>query len=202
MKTKIWKLKNSKSNKLIIIHNKTIYKGNIDDEKLNIINIDTFDVNVLKSLFSIPYSYIRKIENQKEKKNMKIYFGDASEEEFIFNEEQLKNELFNFIRNDNPNLLYSYKVPSKFDYAKPQSFALIILSLLFLWSLYLAIQIEDGTQYKLIGGGTPGITAIVLVIANLGSLNIIIGYLIVVTFILFSLKERLKTRTITEYLKR
>ena len=62
---------------------------------------------------------------------MKIYFGDASEEEFIFNEEQLKNELFNFIRNDNPNLVYSYKVPSKFDYAKPQSFALIILSLLF-----------------------------------------------------------------------
>ena len=68
MKTKIWKLKNSKSNKLIIIHNKTIYKRNIDDEQLNRINIDTFDVNVLKSLFSIPYSYIRKIENQKEKK--------------------------------------------------------------------------------------------------------------------------------------
>ena len=62
---KIWKFKESKSNKLILIRDKTIFKGNPNENDLNRLNSETTELTFLKDLFSIPYSYIKKIENQK-----------------------------------------------------------------------------------------------------------------------------------------
>ena len=78
---KIWKFKESKSNKLILIRDKTIIKGNPNENDLNRLNSETTELTFLKDLFSIPYSYIKKIENQKGKTYIKIFFGNNSEEE-------------------------------------------------------------------------------------------------------------------------
>ena len=199
---KIWKLKESKSNKLILIKNKVIYKGNPKENDLNRVNLETIDFTFLKDLLSIPYSYIKRIENQSGKKYLKIFFGNNSEEELYIDNENIKKEVFEFIRSDYQNLKYSTEIPSVINYAKAQFFALLSITGIFIWSLYLAFQIERGVEYQLVGGGNPGITGIVLMIANLGSLKIIIGYIILLGITIFALAKKLKLRSETEFLKR
>lgn len=199
---KIWKLKESKSNKVILIQDKVIYKGNPKENDLNRINSETSDFSYLKDLFSIPYSYIKLIENQSGKNYIKIFFGRDSEEELYIESEIIKKEVFEFLKSDIQNLKYSVEIPTAINYAKAQIFALLSISGIFIWSLYLAIQIESGVEYELIGRGNPGITGIVLAIANFGSLKIVVGYLILLAIILFVLTKRLKSRSETEFLKR
>ena len=199
---KIWKFKESKSNKLILIRDKTIFKGNPNENDLNRLNSETTELTFLKDLFSIPYSYIKKIENQKGKTYIKIFFGNNSEEELNIENENVKNEIFEFLKSENPKLKYTAEIPSVISYAKAQLFALLSLTIIFIWSLYLAFQIESGVEYEIVGGGNPGITGIVLVIANLGSLKIIIGYTILLGLTILALSKRLKSRSETEILKR
>lgn len=190
-----WKLK--KENQIIGIDDKMIYKGNLSDTK----NIKKIDSETLKNFFSIPFTYIRKIENPTNRNRFTIFFNDDSEEEFIFSDEKTKMEVFNFIKN-NSSLFYSSKTPSKFSFARPQLFALIIVSILYFWSLYLAIEIENGAVYQIIGGGSGGIAAFILILANLGSLQLTIAYLILLGIMFFSISKKLKSRTIIEYLKK
>jgi hypothetical protein len=198
---RIWKLRESKSNKIIVIKDNIIYKGNLNEDYLNRISSETTDFTFLKDLFSIPYSYIKRIENQSGKNYLKIFFGNDSTEELYFRDENIKNEVFEFLKIDNTNLKYSVENPSVINYAKPQLFALLSVTAIFIWSLYLAFQIESGVEYEIVGG-KPGITGIVLIIANLGSSKIIVSYLILLSIIIFALKKRLKSRSETEFLKR
>ena len=199
---KFWKISDSKSNKLIFINDKTIYKGNPNKEELNRLNTESTNLTFLENLFSIPYSYIKRIENQSGKNEIKIFYGKDSEDELIIKDKNTKSEIFEFIKQDNPNFKYSSELPSVLKYAKAQLFALLFTTGIFLWSLYLAIQIESGIEYELVGGGNPGITGIVLAIANLGVLKNVIGFIILLAIILFALTKRLKSRSETEFLKR
>ncbi len=199
---KIWKLKESKSNKLILIKDKTIYKGNPKNIDFNRINSETTDFSFSKDLFSIPYSYIKKIENQSGKNYIKIFFGKDSEEELYIDKERAKKEVFEFLKQDTSNLTYSSEVPGVLKYAKAQFFAFLFTTALFIWSLYLAIQIENGAEYEVVGGGNPGISGIILAIASLGVFKNIMGYIMLLCIIIFALIKRLKSRSETEFLKR
>ncbi len=199
---KIWKLKESKSNKLILIKDKTIYKGNPKNSDFDRINSETTDFSFSKDLFSIPYSYIKKIENQSGKNYIKIFFGKDSEEELYIDNERTKKEVFEYLKQDTSNLTYSSEVPSVLKYAKAQFFAFLFTTALFIWSLYLAIQIENGAEYEVVGGGNPGITGIILAIASLGVFKNIMGYIMLLCIIIFALIKRLKSRSETEFLKR
>lgn len=199
---KIWKLKESKSNKLILIKDKTVYKGNPKNSDFDRINSETTDFSFSKDLFSIPYSYIKKIENQSGKNYIKIFFGKDSEEELYIDNEHTKKEVFEFLKQDTSNLTYSSEVPSVLKYAKAQFFAFLFTTAIFIWSLYLAIEIENGAEYEVVGGGNPGISGIIIAIASLGVFKNIMGYIILLCIIIFGLIKRLKSRSETEFLKR
>lgn len=199
---KLWKLNESKSNKLIVIKENVIYKGNPKIEDLNRVHPETTDFSFLKDLFSIPYSYIRQVEKQKGKNYIKIFFGKDSQEELYIDNEDIRNEIFECIKKENQNLKYSVEVPSVLHYAKAQLFAVLILTGIFIWSLYLSIQIESGVEYELVGHGNPGIAGVVFMIANLGSSTIIMGYVVLLGIAIFALVKRLKSKSETEFLKR
>ena len=199
---KFWKISDSKSNKLIFIKDKTIYRGNPKQEELNRLNSESINLSFLENLFSIPYSYIKGIENQSGKNEIKIFYGKDSEDELTVKDENTKNEIFEFIKQDNPNFKYSSKLPSFLKYAKAPLFALLFTTGIFIWSMYLAIQIESGIEYELVGGGSPGISGIVLLIANLGVLKNVIGFIILLLIIIFALTKKMKSRSETEFLKR
>lgn len=197
-----WKINDSKSNKLIFIKDKTIYKGNPKQEELSGLTTESTDLAFLESIFSIPYSYIKKIENQNGKNEIKIFYGNDSEDELIINDEHIKKDVFEFLKQDNPNFRYSSELPSVLKYVKAQLFALLLTTGVFFWSLYLAIQIESGIEYELVGGGNPGMVGVVLAIANLGILKIVVGFIVLLSMILFTLRKRLKSRSEVEVLER
>lgn len=199
---KFWKLNESKSNNLIFIKDQVIYKGNLESGIINKINLETTDLTFLSKLFNIPYSYIWKIENQEGKNYIKVFFGNDSEEELMIENENIKQDIFEFLKEDLNKLKYSSEMPSVIKYTKAHFFALVFTTGIFIWSLYLSLQIESGVVYELVGGSRPGITGIVLMLANLGSFNLIIGYLIVLGITIFTLRNRLKSRSKIEYLKK
>lgn len=198
---KIWKPKESKSDKLILIHKQSIYKGNPSKEQIDKLNLETQNLEVLEKLFSIPYSYIKKIVNQESINHIKIFFGNDSEEELKISNERLKNEVFNYLKNDITSLTYRLETPSSFKYAKAQFFGIIISSGLFIWAMYFAIQMSNGYEYEIVGG-RPGITGIVLALANFGITKLVIGYSAILGIALFSLIKKLKTRTEMQILER
>jgi hypothetical protein len=199
---KFWKINDSRRNQLIVIKDQTIYKGTPKTENLARLQEDTVPDAVLNGLFSIPYSYIKEIHNQKGKNEIKIYFGNDSEEELYITDRHIKSEVFEYLKQELTNFTYSAQVPSVFKYAKAPLFALLFTTGIFIWSLYLALQIESGVEYELVGGGRPGITGIVLAIAHLGSLKISLVYATLLAIMLFSLSQKLKSRSETQYLKR
>jgi hypothetical protein len=133
---KFWKINDSKYNTLIFIKENCIYKGNPKPEELNTLNTETSNLTFLEQLFSILYSYIKTVENQDGKNHIKIYFGKESKEELIIEDQHTKKEVFEFLKQDHPNLNYSSALPSVFKYAKAPLFALLFVSGIFIWSLY------------------------------------------------------------------
>ncbi len=191
-----WRIENSKENKLIIIDKDCIYKGNPVKNGLTNNDITT------ENLFSIPYAYITKIENQEGKNYVKIYFGDNSEEELIVDNDAVKNEIFDCLKSEITALRYTSELPSKFSYAKAPFFALFFITAIFIWTAYLAIQIESGVEYEVVGARKEGLVAFILGLANFGLLKIIGGYLLLLFFILIGLTRKLKTRSTIQTLKR
>ncbi|KZS40300.1 hypothetical protein AWE51_04915 [Aquimarina aggregata] len=203
---KVWKLSESKSDKLILIKNQTIYKGNPGKEKINKFSLDveTYSNNEIeKELFGIPYHYIKKVINQKGIKHIKVLFGNDSEEELIIEDEKIKNEIFEFLKKDIIELKYKLELPSFFNYCKAQIFAILILTGIFIWSMYYAIEIDKGTVFELRGGGGRlGIGGLVFILGNLGKMKLIIGYSAFIGLALLSMFRKLKSRTEIEVLYR
>ncbi|MFT6748061.1 MAG: hypothetical protein ACJAZ2_002419 [Glaciecola sp.] len=198
----IWELKSAKSNSLIVIKDDCIYTGHSKQYNFDRIQPKVTDYSFLSDLSGMPYRYIKKIENQKGNNSVKIFSGDDSEDELIIKDENIKNEIFEFIKNDLENFTYKEYLPSFFKYFKAQIFSFLIITGLFLWSVYLAIEIENGAEYRIVGGGRPGITHIVLLIANLGVFKVASSYLTLLLIIILSFVRRSKSRSVVQLLER
>ncbi len=201
-----WKLTEQKLDKLILIQNQTIYKGNPDPIKMNKLMFNATisnNVEIEKELFSIPYPYIKKIVNQKGVSHIKVFFGKDSEEELNVENEKTKNEIFEFLKKDLKALKYKSELPSIVSYGKHQFFAILILTGVFVWSMYYAIEIDKGTIFELRGsGGKIGLGGLVFILGNLGKTKLMIGYLLSIGLTLLSLFRKLKSRTQIEILYR
>jgi hypothetical protein len=190
---KFWKIKNTKNISVILIADKSIYKGKIKTEDLNHFSKELESNIIPQGLFGIPFSYIEKIEHQENKKDIKIYFGDGSEEELTSADQALKNEIFNYLKETIPNLKYSKEIPSIFKYAKPPLFAVLFTTGIFVWSLYYAVQLGNGVEYEL--AGSAGITSMMYAMGLLGTLKIVMLFFFIIEIAVYSLFKKNKSRT-------
>ena len=197
---KFWTSKNNKNIDIVLIDKNSIYKGKIQFEALNNFTIQVENNKVPKGLFGIPFSYIKKIENQEGKKDIKVYFNSDSEEELTSKNSEEKNEIFNYLKEVVPNLNYSKQTPSFFKYVKPQLFALFFTSVIFIWSLYYAIQIENGVEYVLKGRG--GLLSLIFSIGLLGVVKVILLFTLLIGIGVYSLIRKNKSRSEIEQLNR
>lgn len=195
---KIWNIKDSKTNRVVIINQDCIYKGNPKHSELIISEKDT---DVLNELFSLPFSYINVIENQDGGDKILIYYGSDSKEEIKIKDIELKNEIFIYLRKHIPSLVYSKSLPSLFSYAKGSLIAMLILTLLFLRTYFLAGEIEDGVVYEMIDS-KKSISTIMLVLAHVGTFKLKLGYLLVMIIVCYGLKRKIDTRSEIECLSR
>lgn len=196
---KVWLSNARKNDRVIIVTDSDIYKGNPrEDTSIYRSNINE---EKLRNLFSIPYTYIKSIENQENVNYIKIYYGNDLEEELNITDKDVKNEVFDYIKTKLPQFKYSKRLPSEFKYVKGPAFAMISVLVLFVWTMYYTVQLSNGVEYEL-SGGRPGLASIVFSIANLGYFKVIIIYLVLFFLAFFSLLKRISTRTETEYLVR
>lgn len=197
----IWELKGAKSNGLIVIKDATIYTGHTKQSNFGGVQSEADGLSFVKDLNSIPYRYITSIENQEGGKSIRIYSGKDTEDELIVPDEKVKNEIFQFIKSDAEGFEYKEFLPNVFKYTKAIIFAFIITSVVFLWALGYATELENGTEYELVGGGAS-IDGIILMMAHVGVVNLTTGYAALVALMVFALVKRLKSRSIIEQLKR
>ncbi len=198
---KFWKQTEPGAEALILIKDNCVYKGNLGFDDLNKIQENKIDPAITKQLFGIPFSLIRKVENQKGLPKIKIYFGSDSEEELKIINETTKAEIFNYFKDQIPNMHYWSKLPSIFKYAKAPLFALLFSTGIFLLAIYYAIQLQNGAEY-VIRGGRAGIGALALLLGNLGIPKLSIGYSLILIFVIRSLWTKIKSRSEIEYLTR
>ena len=197
---KFWNSKNNKNIDIVLIDDTSIYKGKIKPEDLNNFSKQVENNKVPDGLFGIPFSYITRIENQEGKKDIKVYFNSDSEEELISKNSEIKNVIFSYLKEVIPNMNYAKKTPSFFKYVKPQLFAILFTTSIFLWSLYYAIQIESGAEYVL--KGRAGLLALIFSIGLLGVVKVVLLFIFLIGVGVYSLIRKNKTRTEIEQLNR
>lgn len=199
---KFWKQGQSKQNNLILIKNEIIYTGNLDKEDFIKLTSESKELHFLPKLFSIPFSYISKIENQEGNKFLCLHLGSESQEEIYFIEDSLKKEVFQYLRRELHKFDYIKEKTSVLKYAKAPLMAILITSVLFAWVLYLGLQIEQGFDYQLdsVRNRNSTIMGIILGLANLGSKKIAIAFLSILAICLLALKKKLNSRSESEIL--
>lgn len=197
---KFWSIRKNKKIDVILIDEKSIHKGRITPEELSHFSKKVTNNDVPEGLFEIPFSYIKRVENQENKKDIKVFYGDSSEEELTSTNQLQKNEIFTYLKEAVPNMKYSKGLPSIFRYAKPQLFAILFTTGIFLWSLYYAVQIENGVEYEV--RGTAGLLSMIFSIGLLGVLKVSLIFSLIIGIAVYSLIRRNKTRTQIEQLNR
>lgn len=197
---KFWASKNNKNIDIVLINKESIHKGKIKFEELNNFSKQVENNKLPEGLFVIPFTYIKKIENQEGKKDIKVYFNSDSEEELISKNSEIKNQIFDYLKEAIPNLNYSKKKPSFFKYVKPQLFAIFFTTTIFLWSLYYAIQIENGVEYYL--EGRAGLLSLIYSIGLLGIVKVIILFSILIGIGVYSMIRKNNSRSEIQLLKR
>ncbi|WP_442265046.1 hypothetical protein ACSIGC_11940 [Tenacibaculum sp. ZS6-P6] len=198
---KYWLLGENK-NYLIVINEKLICFGSLKKLIKSEIISELNKGNIPNQLFSIPFSYIKKIVNPENKKEITIFYGNSNSEESInFNDHRAKEEVFKVLKERLFSFEYLKKKPSIINHLKPQLFALLFSSGIFTWIYYLANQLEKGYEYEIVGR-KEGLTGVILGLAHFGTLKVTLGYLMILAVVLYSLMKKMKSRTITQYLKR
>ncbi|WP_417799253.1 hypothetical protein [Tenacibaculum sp.] len=188
-------------NDFIVVTEGSLYVGKIK-KRIKSELISGFEKgDIPEDVFSIPFSYIKSIENPEESSTITIFYGGNSEEEIIINNKEVKNQIFLYLREKLSNFSYSKEKPKIIKYIKPQIFAILFSTGIFLWIFYLAREIEKGYQYEIVGG-RQGLSGLVLGLAQFGTIKVLLGYFLVLSIAIIALTRKLKKRTLTEFLIR
>jgi len=197
---KYWTSNLPKSDNLILIADSCIYKSYSKGKKLEHEISEIKKHNIPDNLIGTPYSYIKKIESQINHNKILIHYGSDSTEFLNVDNKSIKKEIFNFLKLNIPNTKHTTEYPSLYKYAKAEIFIILLISGMFLWSLYLSIEIENGSEYELVG--RPGLGAIALMIASLGTIKVLLSYISLLCLAIYSLLRKSKKRSEIETLSK
>ena len=178
---KTWINAEKGDDKIIALSNNKILKANPNEHRIHQYEIDIKNDIISNDVLGIPFSYIKSIQLQENKKYIQVFFGQGSEEYFRINDDSKRKEIFDYFKNNIPLTAYRIEKYSNSKTAKKPLIAGIIIFALFLWTVYVAAEIETGSQYEVIGD-QRSIASIVLVIAQLGVIKVtlIFGSLLVI----------------------
>jgi hypothetical protein len=168
---KIWINTEKGDDKIIAISNNKILKANPKEYKLHQYEIDIKNDIISNDVLGIPFPYIKSIQLQENKKYIQVFFGHESEEYLRIKDDTKRKEIFDYFKNNIPLTAYRIEKYSDSKTARKPLIAMIIIFVLFLWTVYLAGEVEIGSQYKVVGN-QRSIASIVLAIAQLGVIKV------------------------------
>ncbi len=186
MNSKIWQNSDKSSDKIIAVHNNIIYNGNPKPEEIDNVILSLKSNEQSSKLFSMPISYIKSIEMNESNNFIEIIFGKDSNQHLKISNPEIKNEIFNYFKDNLPNTVYKFKKENSFKAIA----GLVVAIIFYLWTVSVASDIEKGFEFE-IHGNKAGVATIVLMIAQLGTIKVslIFGSIILVTCIAIFKKE-------------
>ncbi|MDX1903316.1 MAG: hypothetical protein SFU27_04085 [Thermonemataceae bacterium] len=194
---KIWINKEKGEDKIIAIDSDKLFKINPETEKIFQYVSDIENNIISKDVLSIPFSYIKTIQYQEGKNYIQVFFGQESEEHLRVNDVLKLRAIFQYFKENIPKIEYRFEKYSAIKSARKPLRAVIVTSLLFIWTLYYAMQI--GYKYELIGSG-KSITGIVFALAHLGIVNVSLIFCTLIGVGLFSMIKKMRNRPLVHKL--
>jgi len=200
---KIWTSEEKSNDRIIAIIDDTLYKCNPSVNEINDFVIALRMKNVPeKKTLSIPTSYIRQIQHEEGKKYIQVFFGQGSEEHFRITDEKRLQEVFEQLQlfaSNSPATTVRY---TWWQAGKKPLIALGVVTALFIWTLTLAIGIEAGTDYDVVGHHYNSLAGIVLMLANFGVRNVIIIFVALMAIAGYSFIKKARKPPVFHVLKR
>jgi len=185
---KYWQLPKTKD--IVLIRDNYVYFGQSEREITEI--PEYFD--------RISLNKIKKIENSEKSKYLKFY-GKNSVENISIENENIKTEIIEFIKENLSEFKYWKDLPSNIEYAKIHYFFMAFILFCFSCSIYFYIGILNEEKFPLTNMRV-GILHLCLYLAESGIIKFVSLYLIIFGLITYSLRKKLQTKGYIETLKR
>ena len=189
-----------KANRLIFINDTHIYLGNPKNADSLSLEKELRLGNIPKNLFSIPFSYLAKIESPEQKKYIQVFYNGDAKHQLNIENQHTKKEVFDLLKIKLPNFNYHKEKPPFLKHSKPPLLAMLIMTLLYSYLLYLSLELDQGTEFEFRGGRGSGLGAMFVGLASLGVFKITVGYFSVMAIAIYSFYRKAVGRTLTEYL--
>ncbi|WP_452231661.1 hypothetical protein [Lacinutrix sp. MEBiC02595] len=187
---KYWQIPDS--NDIVIIRNENIYFGTSELEFNESIEVPKhFDI--------ISLGEVNKIENIENTNYIKIFFSKYSTTKLYLDNENIKSEIVKYINQNLTEFKYKKELPTNIEYAKGHYIIIVLLLFFFFCSLYFAIGISNGENFEL-RNMRVGILHFCLYIAQIGIINLIIVFTVLISFVLYLLWRKIRMKGIIETL--
>jgi hypothetical protein len=189
----IWKSFTKGDDKIIAFYNNTIYKGNPKDDEIDNVIYQLKNEKIPPTnLFGIPLSYLKEINLENGKDYIEVLFGSDSSEHLRIKDENKKMEIFEFLKMNIPNSKSYIDNYSDFRAGKKPLIAMCFIAIIFIWTLSIATEMENGNQYEVVGGHYNSIAGLVIGFASLGVKNVILifGSFLTIAVISFFIKTK------------
>ena len=190
---KTWRSENKNTEKIIAFGNNTIYKANPAPEMINTFIYDLETGNIpTTNIFSVPVSYIRSINLTEGKPYIEILFGSDSYEHVRISDDKTRSEVFDYFKQNLPAFHFSVEKYSILKAGKKPLIAMIVIALIFSYTLFIAIGIANGNDYDVAGKHYNSLAGIILVIAYMGIKKVcmIFGTLLLIALAAFYKKAK------------
>jgi hypothetical protein len=176
---KVWTSNAPKDDKIILHHDKIIYKCNPKPAEVEN-TIQSFSMGIIpqQGVFGIPISYINEVRWQEGKDYIQVFFR-GSEEYLTIQDAIQRQEIFEYFKTILPSFRITTQHFTRMQAGKKPLIALGVLSLLFLGTLFFYWTMENGVSWEL--GYNPGVFSILIGLAAIGLQKFLLLY-----FVLFA----------------
>lgn len=189
---KIWVNEQKTDDIIVAVSDSSVLKANPKEGELQSFISDIQNgVLPTERTMEIPFSYIREFQLDENKPYFDIYFGGDSSEAFRIQSLQRRLEILNYLQSKVPGQS-RVEVISGFKAARKPIIAFGVLLGIFLWALYLAVNMEKGIEYQVVGQ-QRSIASVVLLLGSLGvkRLSLIFGALMLIS--MYVIVKRFRT---------
>lgn len=169
---KVWYNKVHRDHNFVVFDDDKIYRLKAKAEDQYRIKEELERGIISDKFLALPMSYIKKIEYQKNDKNLHLYFGKNSVDDITITNAALREEIFLYLKEKSTYANFEIHSPGTLQRIKKPLIALAVVLGIFIYVMSVINGMNAGYEYEL-SGGRPGIASIVLILAGLGAeLNI------------------------------
>lgn len=198
---KTWISEEKSDDKIVGYLNDTIYRVNPKAKEIAGVAYDfTMNIAPTKHFTAVPMYYVKQIDQEEGMNYLVVHFGSGSYEHLRIKDPAIRNEVFNYFKDNLPNVTFQVDKHSKSSAGKKPLIAMCIVLAIFLWTLYVSIGMEAGNTYEASGGHYNSIAGIVLLFASMGTKNVIMIFGSLLGIALFSYIKKIRNPKVVNQL--